>query len=139
MRVYIAGPLFSSHERWYLEQIAHVLEQANFETFLPHRDAGLIDNAGLERRGDLFQADIQALENCDICVALLTGPDHDSGTSAELGYAYAKGKPCFGISDDFRWLNNMIWGICSEGQHIAPTVEELLPMIVMISPPMTED
>lgn len=42
-RVYVAGPLFNTHERWYLERIAEALESAGYETFLPHRDAGLID------------------------------------------------------------------------------------------------
>lgn len=128
-KIYIAGPLFNSHERWYLEQIAAALAQVGFDTFLPHRDAGLIDGFGLEERSRLFHSDIQALEGCDICVALLSGPDHDSGTSAELGYAYATGKTCFGISDDFRWLNNMIWGICGQGKHLARTIPELVTII----------
>lgn len=129
MKIYIAGPLFNTHERWYLEQIAHTLELAGYETFLPHRDAGLIDGFGLEERQRLFRGDVAGLEQCDCVVALLTGPDHDSGTSAELGYAYARSIPCFGISDDFRWINNMIWGICGEGKHIAGTIEELVRLM----------
>ena len=41
-KIYIAGPLFNTHERWYLEQIAAALEAAGYATFLPHRDAGLL-------------------------------------------------------------------------------------------------
>ena len=124
--IYIAGPLFNTHERWYLERIAETLEAAGYQTFLPHRDAGLLGQVSLERRSTLFYTDLQALDRCDIVVALLTGPDQDSGASAELGYAYAKGKPCFGVTDDFRWMNNFIWGLCHDGQHIVRSAEELV-------------
>lgn len=127
--IYIAGPLFNTHERWYLERIAEALEQAGHRTFLPHRDAGLLDLRTPSAQSRVFCDDITALDGCDICVALLTGPDQDSGTSAEMGYMYGQGKPCFGITDDFRFLNNMLWGICGEGQRIASNIEELLALV----------
>ena len=80
-------------------------------------------------RGHLEGDDIAALDSCNICVALLTGPDQDSGTSAELGYMYAHGKRCYGITDDFRFLNNMLWGICGEGLRIAPDIAGLLTLV----------
>jgi len=60
---------------------------------------------------------------------LLTGPDQDSGTSAELGYMYAQGKLCYGITDDFRFLNNMLWGICGEGERIASDIAGLITLV----------
>lgn len=137
--LYIAGPLFNSHERWYLEQIAALLENAGYTTFVPHRDAGLVDkNAPLDRPR-IFRADMAALDACDGCVALLTGADHDSGTCGELGYLYAKGKPCIGISDDMRWMNNLIWGLCGEGQHMVSSLDDLLPLVKRLIPPATAD
>jgi nucleoside 2-deoxyribosyltransferase len=129
--VYVAGPLFNSHERAYLEQIAAVLESAGYQTYLPHRDAGVLDKSKPDERQRVFQADVDALNACAFCVALLTGADHDSGTSLELGYLFAQGKPCFGITDDMRTssLNNMIWGVCAGGKNVAASVEELLPLI----------
>lgn len=127
--IYVAGPLFNTHERWYLERIAEALERAGHQTFLPHRDAGLLDLRTPAAQQQVFRDDIAALDRCDVCVALLTGPDQDSGTSAELGYMYAQGKPCFGITDDFRFLNNMLWGICGAGQRIAPSIEALLELV----------
>ena len=41
-KAYIAGPLFDDHEREYLEKITEIVEDFGFETFLPHRDAGLV-------------------------------------------------------------------------------------------------
>lgn len=128
-RIYIAGPLFNTHERWYLERIAEALEGAGYATFLPHRDAGLIDLQDPASQAKVFRDDIAALDACDLCVALLTGPDQDSGTSAELGYMFAQGKPCFGISDDFRYRNNMLWGICGEGQRLAKDIPGLMALL----------
>ena len=128
--IYVAGPLFSTHERWYLERIAEALEAAGYRTFLPHRDAGLVKLGSYEERYRVFHTDIEALKSCDMCVALLSGQDHDSGTSAELGYMYALGKPCFGITDDKRGgLNNIIWGICGNGQRIAQSIDDLLKLV----------
>ena len=70
------------------------------------------------------------MKSCDLCVALLSGADHDSGTSAELGYLYALGKPCIGITDDKRAnLNNIVWGICGYGKQIVLTLDEMLEMV----------
>ncbi|HKP52056.1 MAG TPA: nucleoside 2-deoxyribosyltransferase [Chloroflexia bacterium] len=129
--IYIAGPLFNTHERWYLERICASLEDSGFQTFLPHRDIGLLDPNSPTERERIFQADVEALGRCDACVALLTGQDQDSGTSAELGYFFAQGKPCFGITDDFRGVNNMIWGICDYGRTIVPSIEELLRLVTL--------
>ena len=83
-----------------------------------------------EERYRIFHADIEALKSCDLCVALLTGADHDSGASAELGYLYALGKTCIGLTDDKRAnLNNIIWGICDHGKQIVRTLDELLEMV----------
>ncbi len=129
--IYIAGPLFNTHERWYLERIAEALEAAGHTTFLPHREAGLLDGLRTpESQSRIFHDDINAINACEVCVALLTGADQDSGTSAELGYMYAQGKPCFGITDDFRTLNNMIWGMCGEGQRIARDIPELVVLLM---------
>lgn len=128
--IYVAGPLFNMHERWYLERVAEALEGAGYRTFLPHRDAGLVKPGLDAERLRIFNTDIEALKSCDLCVALLTGADHDSGTSAELGYLYALGKPCIGLTDDKRGnLNTIIWGICGYGKRIVRTVDELLEMV----------
>src|SRR5260370_28128928 len=100
--IYVAGGLVNTHERWYLERIAEALEAAGYRTFLPHRDAGLVKLSTYEERYRIFHADIEALKSCDLCVALLTGPEHDSGTRAELGYLYTHGKPCIELTDDNR-------------------------------------
>lgn len=137
-KIYIAGPLFNIHERWYLEQIASALELVGYSTFLPHRDAGLLDTVDFGNRQDLFKDDIDALEQSVAVVALLTGADHDSGTCAELGFAYAREKLCFGITDDIRWINNIIWGMCGEGKHIAKNINDLIRIVQSAIPTITD-
>lgn len=43
-----------------------------------------------------------AIDDSDGLVAVLDGTDVDSGTAAEIGYAFAKGKPILGYRGDFR-------------------------------------
>ena len=91
--VYIAGPLFDDHERSYLEEIAEILENYSYETFLPHRDAGLVTGEfTFEKKSKVFDVDMEYLAPADLVVALLTGRDVDSGTAAEIGYAIQKEK-----------------------------------------------
>jgi nucleoside 2-deoxyribosyltransferase len=132
--IYVAGPLFNTHERDYLEKIATRLEENGYTTFLPHRDAGLLDPSQPMDRTKIFRADLAALNTCQVCVALLTGADHDSGTCGELGYMYARGHPCIGVTDDRRWLNNLIWGLCGEGKHIASTLDEMVVLVQRLFP-----
>ena len=116
-KVYIAGPLFDDHERSYLEKIANILEKNEYETFLPHRDAGLVEGEfTLEKKIKIFDADMDFLKSADVVVALLTGRDVDSGTSAEIGYAYALNKQLIGINaNNIKVLNNFIWGLFEYG------------------------
>jgi nucleoside 2-deoxyribosyltransferase len=43
-----------------------------------------------------------AIDACDLVFAVLDGADVDSGTAAEIGYAFAKAKPIIGYRGDFR-------------------------------------
>jgi nucleoside 2-deoxyribosyltransferase len=51
------------------------------------------------RIGDKNRALIDA---CDMVFAVLDGTDVDSGTAAEIGYAFAKGRQILGYRGDFR-------------------------------------
>jgi nucleoside 2-deoxyribosyltransferase len=128
--IYIAGPLFNSHERAYIERIAQIVEAAGYKTFVPHRDAGVLTEFREDMRSHIFRTDMEALDKAEGCVALLTGADHDSGTCAEIGYLNAKGIPVVGITDDIRWLNNFIWGMCNEGKTLVRNVEDILPVLM---------
>ncbi|WP_024577548.1 MULTISPECIES: nucleoside 2-deoxyribosyltransferase, partial [unclassified Afipia] len=44
----------------------------------------------------------ETIDSCDVVLAVLDGTDVDSGTAAEIGYAYARGKKIMGYRGDFR-------------------------------------
>ena len=127
MKAYIAGPLFDDHEREYLEKIAEVLEETGISTFLPHRDAGLVTGEFTqEKKVKVFDKDMEFLEPADIVIALLTGRDVDSGTAAEIGYAYKSGKRLIGISaNTVKPINNFIWGLFNYGEDILESLDDL--------------
>ena len=113
-KIYIAGPLFNKHEQMYLEDIAKVLEGNGYDCFLPHRDQTGIDESELkgtdmsqETKDRIFKNDLDALEDADLTVALLTGQDIDSGTSAEIGHTYAKQKHVIAINANERRYRNL--------------------------------
>ena len=113
-KIYIAGPLFNTHEKGYLEKIAIELESNDFECFLPHRDQKGVTEEELKEldmstatKEKIFNNDIDALKTADLTVALLTGQDIDSGTAAEIGFSYANKKPIVAITASERRLRNL--------------------------------
>ncbi len=113
-KIYIAGPLFNTHEKGYLEKIAIELESNDFECFLPHRDQKGLTEEELKEldmsdatKEKIFNNDLDALKTSDLTVALLTGQDIDSGTAAEIGFSYANKKPIVAISASERRFRNL--------------------------------
>ncbi len=102
MKVYIAGPLFTPEQRKLLEQIDGICQELGWETYLPHRDAGLFDrSSGSSEK--FFRNDMKQLEESALVVAVLDGCDVDSGTAWELGYFYRLQKgPIVGYTGDVR-------------------------------------
>ena len=135
---YIAGPLFSDAERYYLELMVKHLSDASkldpdADFFLPHRDCG--EPGRGPTRKHIFELDIGQVSSAEIVVALLDGQDVDSGTCIELGYACAKGKKIFGLLTDHRAYetadaephrpNLMVWGVCEEGKTLYSNLSSL--------------
>ena len=130
-KAYIAGPLFDDHEREYLEKIAKIVESYGISTFVPHRDAGLVTgDFTFEKKVKVFDVDMEYLEPADIVIALLTGRDVDSGTAAEIGYAYKAGKRLIGISaNTIKPINNFVWGIFNYGEDIVESLDDLKTLL----------
>ena len=126
-QAYIAGPLFDDHERDYLVKIAEIVESFGFNTFLPHRDAGLVTGDFThEKKVKVFDVDMEYLKPADLVVALLTGRDVDSGTAAEIGYAYKASKKLIGVNaNNIKPINNFVWGIFNYGNDIVEDLDQL--------------
>ncbi len=95
MKLYFAGPLFTAAERAWNTEVAAALRGAGHEIFLPQENEPGKDAAGI------FAADVGGLDWADAVVAVMDGPDPDSGTSWEVGYAFGK-MPIVLVRTDFR-------------------------------------
>ena len=96
-KIYLAGPLFSLAEQGFNVELARFLESEGFEVWLPQEHEPRDKTA----RADL-EMDVAAIDWADMVVACMDGPDPDSGTAWECGYAFAKGKPIVCYRTDFR-------------------------------------
>ncbi len=116
-RIYLAGPLgFSELGRLgqsALVELARALGHEVVDPFalaprdeiervarLPSLDAQRVAWRDINRR--IGEANARAIDSCDLVLAVLDGPDVDSGTAAEIGYAFARGKRIVGYRGDFR-------------------------------------
>lgn len=99
MKAYIAGKLGTDSEKELLEKVDDLCKKLGFETFLPQRDVGIIQD--FSEVDKIFEGDItEGFKDCDLIVAVLDGLHVGAGTSWELGYAYAKGIPAIGLKTD---------------------------------------
>jgi nucleoside 2-deoxyribosyltransferase len=96
-KIYLAGPLFTIAEQNFNTELARFLERHGLEVWLPQEHEPRRKTARA-----IFAMDVKALDWADMVVACMDGPDPDSGTAWECGYAYAKGKPVICYRTDFR-------------------------------------
>jgi nucleoside 2-deoxyribosyltransferase len=97
MRIYLAGPLFTMAEREWNVRLKEALEEYDIDVWLPQ------ENEPRERTArEIFLKDVEGIDWAEGVIAIMDGPDPDSGTSWECGYAYAKGKPIILLRTDFR-------------------------------------
>jgi nucleoside 2-deoxyribosyltransferase len=98
MKLYFAGPLFTTAERAWNAEVVAVLREAGHEIFLPQEQEPGKDAAGI------FAVDVGGMDWADGVVAIMDGSDPDSGTCWEVGYTYGRGKPIVLVRTDFRDL-----------------------------------
>jgi nucleoside 2-deoxyribosyltransferase len=96
MKIYFAGPLFSSAERSFNVRMGKLLEKSRHEVWLPQEHEPRKKDARL-----IFLKDVEGIDWADVVVANMDGADPDSGTCWECGYAYGK-KPVIVFRTDFR-------------------------------------
>ncbi len=97
MKIYLAGPLFTTPERDWNSGLASLLRAGGHDVWVPQ------ENPAAERTGRaIFRKDLEGLDWSEGVVAIMDGPDPDSGTCWECGYAYARGKPVVLFRSDLR-------------------------------------
>jgi nucleoside 2-deoxyribosyltransferase len=96
MKIYLAGPLFSTGERDFNTRLANALRARKHEVWLPQESEQLSMNPR-----QIFEEDVRGIDWSEVVVANMDGPDPDSGTCWECGYAYGK-KRIMLFRTDFR-------------------------------------
>jgi nucleoside 2-deoxyribosyltransferase/predicted secreted protein len=103
-RVYLAGPLFSEAERAFNRSLRDLLQTHLFRVYLP-QEAAEAPGREPDADGAIYRSHVAALRDTDVVVAVCDGPDADSGTSWEMGYATARDIPVVALRTDSRRFN----------------------------------
>jgi len=112
--IYLAGPLFTQAEVAFNQQLAAGLRSAGYNIYLPQEEC-----AGTTEPAELFRICVKGLDQASLVLVVLDGPDADSGSCFEMGYAYGRQVPIVGLRTDFRGsgehmgLNLMLTNSCA--------------------------
>lgn len=95
-KIYLAGSC-SSEDRTRMKEIGDFLRDNDFEVYCPFelKIQNAWDLSQEEWAWKVFEADIEAIKNCDIFVMISVGRESTAGTNWEQGYAYALGKKVY--------------------------------------------
>ncbi|MDD4126947.1 MAG: nucleoside 2-deoxyribosyltransferase [Methanomicrobium sp.] len=127
-KIYFAAPLFSCAEREYNRKIAGLLRENMFLVHLPQEISDNQSSRESCHNIRIFNENLLALKEADIVVSVIDGADADSGTSWEMGYAYASGKKIISIRTDFRRVgdNECANLMLEESSVVVNSTDELL-------------
>jgi nucleoside 2-deoxyribosyltransferase len=99
-RIYLAGPdVFRPDAAAHGRRLVALCAEFGFTGVFPLEEALPVELAPHEAARRIYQANVAHIESCDAVLANLDffrGPEPDSGTCFEIGYAVARGKPVVG-------------------------------------------
>jgi nucleoside 2-deoxyribosyltransferase len=118
-KIYLASPYgFTQSTKEFLREIKLKLAQRQHEVMDPwelgeplfkifeRRSRGLGPKRRIRERQEfnrqIGELNRRTIESVEVVVAALDGPDVDSGTASEVGFAFANGKTIFGYRNDLR-------------------------------------
>jgi len=107
MNIYWAAPLFTAAERRFNDACAALLRGRGHRTHLPQDEPPSFDPS------EVYERCAAAIRGSEVVVACLDGPDPDSGTSWEVGYAVGIGKPVVAFRTDDRLAELPDMGRCN--------------------------
>lgn len=91
IQIYLAGPFFTTAQRWLVDETRTALVDMGFKVFSP------VHEIGFGPAKEVAPADLFALEQSGLVLALLDGLD--PGTIFEVGYARARSIPVVAIGE----------------------------------------
>ena len=104
MKSYLANGLFSLGDRRFNEFIAESIREAlpGIDLYVPQENDSINNKSVYASSQEITKADLERLVESDFLVAIIDGVEIDSGVSAEIGYASAKGIPVLALYTDVR-------------------------------------
>jgi nucleoside 2-deoxyribosyltransferase len=96
MRIYLAGPLFTTAERDFNAALAAGLRALGHEVWVPQESEQQQTTAKA-----IFDSDVRGIDWCEVVVACMDGADPDSGTCWEVGSVWRR-KPTVLYRTDIR-------------------------------------
>ncbi len=88
MKIYLAGPLFTSAERDFLDVIAAKLRAEGFEVFVPHEqfaEQKFMRSDATAAADEVYAVDLAGVTGANAVLAWLDGTQVDDGTAVEIG------------------------------------------------------
>jgi nucleoside 2-deoxyribosyltransferase len=128
--VYFAAPLFTDAERaWNAGAVAALRRRLTGHEVLSPQEFCAAFDAGPGHGPDfarIYRACVEHLERAAAVLAVIDGPDPDSGTAWEAGFACARGIPVVALRTDWRpgedgGGNCMLTRSCA---HLARTLDD---------------
>ena len=139
LSVYFAAPLFTQAERRWNAELARRLEAAaGCKVLLPQTFGAGDSRHGEGHFAGIFQECLDGVKASDALLVVVDGADADSGTSFEMGYAHALGKPTVCVRTDFReqqdkGTNLMLAQACQAFVHRAGLDDDLEGLVAEIA------
>ncbi len=130
-KIYLAAPLFTLAEKKFNSFIANILKKSFFKVYIPQESGDTSELFTKEGHKKIFSQHVKALHECDLVIAIVDGSDADSGTSWEMGYAFALGKRIISLRTDFRrfGLYEPVNLMLSESSELVKSESELLSLL----------
>jgi len=144
LKIYLASPLgFTEEGRLYIKKrLVPMLREKGFVLMDPWLEEEKKNTKNLLKSTrkevlNVSNRNLELIRKSDIILANLNGADQDSGTSAEIGYAYALGKTIIGYRTDFRYHNDLFNGVNAQvytiiyrsGGKIFSNIEEAIKFV----------
>ncbi|MDK2980406.1 MAG: hypothetical protein PWQ55_753 [Chloroflexota bacterium] len=144
IKIYFAGPLFTTYERDWITQTTQALRSAGFDPFVPiENEFHPEDFPELSRQKLCFDKDFSGIHTANVLFVNLNGYEVDDGTATEIGvfYALAQSDPArkgiVAYHDDWRaqtggdgkGLNLFVRGCIEDIGFITSNLDEAIAQI----------
>lgn len=109
-KIYLASPFFNEVELERMGKVRDILRAKGLDVFVPNEHQNpQFELGSLDWRAATFKSDVDAIDNCDVMVAVnCQGNYDDAGTMWEIGYAFAKEIPVVVVNVTGETINLMI-------------------------------